>query len=42
MAILSTFESTILNETIRRASEWFMLTLKTQNLELVNLNGVTY
>ena len=38
MAILSTLESSTLNETIRSASKWFILTLKKkkQNLEFVN------
>ena len=42
MVILSTLESTTLDETSRCASKWFILALKTQNLELVNLKCVTY
>ena len=43
MAILSTLESTSLNETIRCTSKSFILTLKKpQNLELVNLKCVPY
>ena len=42
MAILSTLESTSLDETIRCASKLFILTLKTENLALVNLKDVTY
>ena len=42
MATLSTFESTTLDKTIRFASKWFILTQKTQNLEMVNLKSVTY
>ena len=43
MAILSSLESSTLDETLRCASEWFMLTLKkTQNLELVNLKCIIY
>ena len=40
MAILST--STTLDEIIRCASKWFILTQQVQNLELVNLKCVTY
>ena len=42
MAILSTLESTTLDEAIRCTSKWFISTLKMQNLELVNLKCVTY
>ena len=41
MAILSTLESTSLDETIRCASKWFILR-QLQNLELLNLKCVTY
>ena len=42
MAILSTLESTTYSKTVRYALKWFILTQKTQNLELVNLKRVTY
>ena len=44
MTTLSTLESTTLDETIRFASEWFILELKKkqqQNLQLLNLKYVT-
>ena len=40
IAILSTLESTSLNEIIRCALKWFFLTQTTQNLEYVNLKYV--
>ena len=43
MAILSTLESTTLDETIRCTSKWFILKFKKkQNLKLVILKCVTY
>ena len=36
------FKSTSLDETIRRASKWFILTQRMQNQEFVNLKRVTY
>ena len=44
LAILSTLEPTTLKETIRSASKWFTFTItqKMQNLELVNLECLTY
>ena len=42
ITILSTLESTSLDETIWCASKWFILTQITQNLEPVNLKCVTY
>ena len=42
MPILSTLESTTLDETIRCASKWLIVALKTQNLELVSIKCVTY
>ena len=42
MAILSTLESTMFDETIRCTSKWFILTWKMQNLEVVNFMCVTY
>ena len=37
-----TFESTSLDETIRCASKWFILTQRTQKLDFVNLKCVTH
>ena len=42
MTILSTFESPTFDETIKCASKWFILTWKTQNLEVINLKCMTY
>ena len=42
MAILSTLESTSLDETIRLASKIVYFNIQMQNLELVNLKCVTY
>ena len=42
MAILSTLESTTLDETSRPASKQVILILKKQNPELINLECVTY
>ena len=42
MVILSTLKSATLDETIRCASKYFILTLKNAKLELVNLKCLTY
>ena len=39
---MGTLESPSLDETIRCALKWFILTRRTQNLEFVNLKCVTY
>ena len=42
IVILSTLKSTSLDENIRCASKWLILTKRTQNLESVNLKCVSY
>ena len=42
MTILNTLESTALDETIRSASKYFILTLIIQDPKLVNVKYVTY
>ena len=39
---MSTLEPASLDETIRCASKWFILTQRTQNLEFFNLKCITY
>ena len=38
----STLETTSLDETIRSASKWFILTQRTQTLQIVNFRYVFY
>ena len=42
IAILSTFESTSLDETIRCTSKWSIRTQRMQNVKFINLKCVTY
>ena len=42
IAILSNLESISFDKTIRFLSKWFILTQKTQNLEVINLKCVCY